>query len=75
MEPRYSGAVDSKSPTYVGGFNTFRHYSEPITSANHDIVTPNNDTLFRGRGGFAGGVVRNQRAPGTRAANSGVRDV
>jgi hypothetical protein len=42
----YSQAIDSKSPTYVGGFNTFRHYSEPFTSANHDIVTPNNDTPY-----------------------------
>ena len=39
-------AVDSKSPEYVGGFNRFRHYSEPFTPANHDVVTPNNDTPY-----------------------------
>ena len=42
----YSQAVDARSPTYVGGFNTFRHYSEAFTSANHDVVTPNNDTPY-----------------------------
>jgi hypothetical protein len=28
----YSQAVDSRSPTYIGGFNTFRHYSWRDTS-------------------------------------------
>jgi hypothetical protein len=42
----YSQAVDSSSPTYVGGFNMFRHYSKTFTSANHDVVTPNNDTPY-----------------------------
>ena len=39
-------AVDKTSPTYVGGFNRFRHYSEAFTAANHDLVTPNNDTPY-----------------------------
>ena len=39
-------AVDKTSPTYVGGFNVFRHYPEPFTPANKDIVTPNIDTPY-----------------------------
>ena len=39
-------AVDKNFPGYVGGFNTFRHYSEPFTPDNKDIVTPNNDTPY-----------------------------
>jgi hypothetical protein len=42
----YAQAVVKDSPTYVGGFNTFRHYSQAFTSANHDVVTPNNDTPY-----------------------------
>lgn len=42
----YKQAVDAKAPEYVGGFNVFRNYSEPFTAANHDIVTPNNDTPY-----------------------------
>ncbi|HTR36316.1 MAG TPA: DUF1254 domain-containing protein [Bryobacteraceae bacterium] len=42
----YSQAVDKSSSAYVGGFNVFRHYSEPFTPANTDIVTPNNDTPY-----------------------------
>lgn len=34
------------APEYVGGFNTFRHYSEAFTPDNKDIVTPNNDTPY-----------------------------
>jgi hypothetical protein len=41
-----SQAVDTSSPTYVGGFGRFRHYSEAYTPANKDIVTPNNDTPY-----------------------------
>jgi hypothetical protein len=37
-------AVDKTANGYVGGFNVFRHYSEPFTPDNKDIVTPNNDT-------------------------------
>jgi hypothetical protein len=39
-------AVDKSSNAYVGGFNVFRHYSEPFSPANKDIVTPNNDTPY-----------------------------
>ncbi len=39
-------AVDKNANGYVGGFNVFRHYSEPFTPANTDIVTPNNDTPY-----------------------------
>ena len=39
-------AVDKTSNGYVGGFNVFRHYSEPFTPENKDIVTPNNDTPY-----------------------------
>lgn len=42
----YPQAVLKDSPTYVGGFNVFRHYSQAFTAANHDIVTPNNDTPY-----------------------------
>lgn len=42
----YRQAVDSKAPEYIGGFNRFRHYSEPFTPANKDVVTPNNDTPY-----------------------------
>ena len=31
---------------YIGGFNVYRHYSEPATPDNKDIVTPNNDTPY-----------------------------
>ena len=40
----YAQAVDKSSRAYVGGFSVYRHYSEPFTPDNHDIVTPNNDT-------------------------------
>jgi hypothetical protein len=39
-------AVDKTASGYVGGFNVFRHYSEPFTPDNKDIVTPNNDTPY-----------------------------
>ena len=42
----YSQAVDKSSNAYVGGFNVYRHYSEPFTPDNRDIVTPNNDTPY-----------------------------
>ncbi|MDB5517954.1 MAG: hypothetical protein JWQ17_4712, partial [Tardiphaga sp.] len=38
--------VDKTANGYVGGFNVFRHYSEPFTPDNKDIVTPNNDTPY-----------------------------
>ncbi len=42
----YRQAVDPSAREYLGGFNVFRHYSEPFTPANRDIVTPNNDTPY-----------------------------
>ena len=39
-------AVDKSANGYVGGFNVFRHYSEPFTPDNKDIVTPNNDRPY-----------------------------
>jgi hypothetical protein len=42
----YKQAVDAKASEYVGGFGRFRHYSQPFTPANHDVVTPNNDTPY-----------------------------
>ncbi|HEY7087975.1 MAG TPA: DUF1254 domain-containing protein [Tepidisphaeraceae bacterium] len=42
----YKQAVDRNAPEYVGGFNVFRHYSEPFTPANRDVVSPNNDTPY-----------------------------
>ena len=40
----YQQAVDTSFPGYVGGLNRFRHYSQPFTPDDKDIVTPNNDT-------------------------------
>ena len=31
---------------YVGGFNRYRHYTRSYTSADTDIVTPNNDSPY-----------------------------
>lgn len=42
----YAQAVDAADPRYTGGFGVFRHYPEPFTPANTDIVTPNNDTPY-----------------------------
>src|SRR5271170_2513061 len=42
----YPQAIDSSDPRYTGGFGRFRHYPEPFTPANHDVVTPNNDTPY-----------------------------
>ena len=42
----YAQAVDSDDPRYVGGFGVFRHYPQPFTPANTDVVTPNNDTPY-----------------------------
>lgn len=42
----YAQAVDAADPRYVGGFGTFRHYSQPFRPDNTDIVTPNNDTPY-----------------------------
>src|SRR5271154_3062031 len=42
----YPQAIDSSDPRYTGGFGRFRHYPEPFTPANTDVVTPNNDTPY-----------------------------
>jgi hypothetical protein len=42
----YRQAVDSSAKEYLGGFNVFRHYSQPFSPANRDVVTPNNDTPY-----------------------------
>ncbi|MFI9210565.1 DUF1254 domain-containing protein [Streptomyces sp. NPDC053253] len=42
----YPQAIDADDPRYVGGFGCFRHYAEPFTAANTDVVTPNNDTPY-----------------------------
>ncbi|MFK4835597.1 DUF1254 domain-containing protein [Microbacterium sp. ZW T2_14] len=42
----YEQAVDTQDPRFTGGFGHYRHYSEPFTPANTDIVTPNNDTPY-----------------------------
>jgi hypothetical protein len=42
----YAQAVDASDARYTGGFGRFRHYSEPFTPANTDVVTPNNDTPY-----------------------------
>ncbi|MQR00995.1 DUF1254 domain-containing protein [Glaciimonas soli] len=42
----YPQAVVKDSPSYVGGFNKFRHYAQLFSPANHDVVTPNNDTPY-----------------------------
>jgi hypothetical protein len=39
-------AVDQNAAGYVGGFNVYRHFSEPATPDNKDIVSPNNDTPY-----------------------------
>src|SRR5258708_1083888 len=38
--------VDKTANGYVGGFNVYRHFSEPATPENKDIVSPNNDTPY-----------------------------
>lgn len=42
----YPQAIDADDSRYVGGFGSFRHYAEPFTPANTDVVTPNNDTPY-----------------------------
>lgn len=45
-ETMYTQALDASSPSYVGGFNVFRHYDRLFTSDDRDIRTPNNDTPY-----------------------------
>jgi hypothetical protein len=42
----HAQAIDTAAPSYVGGFNRFRHYDRLATPADTDIVTPNNDTPY-----------------------------
>ncbi|MFB7619173.1 DUF1254 domain-containing protein [Kitasatospora sp. NPDC056181] len=42
----YAQAVDDADPRHVGGFGVFRHYPQPFSPANTDVVTPNNDTPY-----------------------------
>jgi hypothetical protein len=42
----YEQAIDASDPRYTGGFGRYRHYSDPFTPTNTDIVTPNNDTPY-----------------------------
>lgn len=42
----YEQAVDAADHRYVGGFGVYRHYPQPATPQNTDIVTPNNDTPY-----------------------------
>lgn len=42
----YKQVASPTAPEYVGGFGTFRHYSQLYTPDNHDVVTPNNDTPY-----------------------------
>ena len=42
----YAQAINASSPSYVGGFNRFRHYDRLATPDDTDIVTPNNDTPY-----------------------------
>src|SRR5258707_12940600 len=42
----YAQAVDKTANGYVGGFNVYRHFSEPAKPENKDIVSPNNDTPY-----------------------------
>ena len=37
---------DPMSGGYIGGFNRYRHHTRSYTSADHDIVTPNNDSPY-----------------------------
>ena len=37
---------DPYSGGYIGGFNRYRHYTRSYTSADTDIVTPNNDSPY-----------------------------
>jgi hypothetical protein len=45
-ETMYTQAIDAASPSYVGGWNVFRHYDRLFTPADTDIRTPNNDTPY-----------------------------
>lgn len=42
----YVQAIDPTGAEYTGGFGKFKHYSQPYTPKNIEIVTPNNDTPY-----------------------------
>ncbi|MFD4831312.1 DUF1254 domain-containing protein [Streptomyces uncialis] len=42
----YAQAIDADDHRYVGGFGTFRHYSQPSRPQNTDVATPNNDSPY-----------------------------
>ncbi|MET0350673.1 MAG: DUF1254 domain-containing protein [Rhizobacter sp.] len=42
----FKQVASPQAPEYVGGFGRFRHYAQVFTPANHDVVTPNNDTPY-----------------------------
>lgn len=35
----YPQAINAEDPRFTGGFGRFRHYSEPFTPENTDVVT------------------------------------
>lgn len=45
-ETMYTQVIDTTSPSYVGGYDRFRHYDRLFTSSDTDIRTPNNDTPY-----------------------------
>src|SRR5271156_6021560 len=46
----YSQAVDKNDNKYVGGFNVYRHYSEPFAPDNHDMCRRTMTRLTLGLG-------------------------
>jgi hypothetical protein len=42
----HAQAVDAADRRFVGGFGTYRHYSQPAGPDTTDNVTPNNDTPY-----------------------------
>ena len=42
----YKQIGNPKSKEYTGGVGVIRSYAEPSSPANHDVVTPNNDTPY-----------------------------
>ncbi|MDH6135345.1 hypothetical protein P3T37_004760 [Kitasatospora sp. MAA4] len=42
----YSQAVDEADPRFVGGFGTFRHYPQPSSPTDTDVLAPTGDTSY-----------------------------
>lgn len=42
----YAQAIDVTDSRLLGGFGVYRHYREPSTPDNRDVITPNNDTPY-----------------------------